>query len=85
MRYALVQDGVIVDVVIWNGDPSWSPPEGVELFQLAPEVPTGVGWAWDGAPVPPSPAPEQPAPSVADRLAAAGVSLDELKAALGIA
>ncbi len=30
-RYALIKDGVVVNVIEWDGISSWTPPEGYEL------------------------------------------------------
>lgn len=32
-RYAVVQDGVVTNVVLWDGVSDWQPPEGATLVQ----------------------------------------------------
>jgi hypothetical protein len=64
MNYAMVQNGVIVNVVDWDGVTPYTQPEGCELHQW--DGPMNIGWLWvDGAPVdpnpPPLPEPEMPA------------------------
>jgi hypothetical protein len=60
MNYAMVQDGVIVNVIDWDGVTSYTPPEGCELHQWDSQM--SVGWAWvDGAPVEPPPPSIDPA------------------------
>ena len=44
-RWAVVADGVVVDVVLWDGVSAWSTDAG-ELVAAADGV--GPGWAWDG-------------------------------------
>lgn len=56
MNYAMVQNGVIVNIVDWDGVTPYNPPEGCELHQW--DGPMNIGWAWvDGAPVDPNPPP----------------------------
>lgn len=56
MNYAMVQNGVIVNIVDWDGVTPYTPPEGCELHQW--DGPMNIGWAWvDGAPVDPNPPP----------------------------
>lgn len=46
-RYAIVKDGVVVNLCLWDGDENkWTPPEGA----VAVKVPAGVdvGWLYDG-------------------------------------
>lgn len=45
-RYALVEEGVVVNVVIWDGETDCAPLEGALL--LAPDSPVGVGYLFDG-------------------------------------
>jgi hypothetical protein len=65
MRYAVIQNGVVVNIIL--ADPSFALP-GYTLVQLADDSPVGIGWLYDGAnftqPVPPSPAPFTPLPDV---------------------
>ena len=57
MNYAMVQNGVVVNVIDWDGVAPYAPPEGCELYVW--EGPVSIGWAWvDGAPVDPNPPPE---------------------------
>jgi hypothetical protein len=58
-RYALIKDGVVVNVVAWDGTDRWTPPEDVELVLLDDGWGFGVGDLYiDGAfyrPIPPDP------------------------------
>ena len=42
MRYALVKDGVVRNVVNWDGVAEWAPPVGYECL----ECPSNVGPRW---------------------------------------
>jgi hypothetical protein len=46
-RWAMISDGVVVNVCRWDGDlNTWQPPEGI-VMQPAPDN-VGIGWTWDG-------------------------------------
>jgi len=61
MNYAMVQNGVVVNIIDWDGTAPYTPPEGCELH--AWDGPVNIGWAWvDGAPVDPNPPPPPPEP-----------------------
>lgn len=46
-RWAMIENGVVVNVCLWDGNlNTWQPPEGIEM-QLASEQ-CGIGWLWDG-------------------------------------
>lgn len=60
-RYAIVEDGtgLVVNVVIWDGDP-WEPPAGTTAVEDAAGI-VGPGWTYaDGVFTPPPPPPEEP-------------------------
>lgn len=60
MNYAIVQNGVIVNIIAWDGVTPYTPPEGCELHQWDGYMTSG--WAWvDGAPVEPPPPVVDPA------------------------
>ena len=45
IRYAMIKDGVVVNVSLWDGDTfKWQPPEGV-LCVPAPDH-VGIGWGY---------------------------------------
>lgn len=63
VNYAMVQNGIVVNVIDWDGTVPYTPPEGCELY--AWDGPMSIGWAWvDGAPVDPSPPPPPVVPVV---------------------
>lgn len=62
--YALIDNGIIVNVVVWDGISQWSPPSDDHLVIEIPSVPgsPGVGWSYDGTNFsPPPPSQEQEA------------------------
>jgi hypothetical protein len=61
-RWAMIQDGVVVNVCLWDGDTNtWQPPEGYLMEPVPEGSGAGIGWGWDGtnfvAPPPPEPVP----------------------------
>jgi hypothetical protein len=36
-RYAVIRDDVVENVVLWDGETKWEPPEGTELVELGEE------------------------------------------------
>jgi hypothetical protein len=62
-RWAMIQDGTVINVCLWDGlESTWTPPDGVEM-QPAPDY-VAIGWRWDGAEwLEPIPVEEPAAPS----------------------
>lgn len=62
--WAIIQDNIVVNVCVWDGNTTtWPPPEGC-LMEPIPEgnpAGIGIGWNWDGtnfvAPPEPEPVP----------------------------
>lgn len=49
MRYALVKDGIVVNLVEWNGNlDTWQPPEDTLPVEISGEVNVGIGYTYDG-------------------------------------
>jgi hypothetical protein len=56
--YAVVQDDVVINVVIWDGGPEWTPPAGCIAVALG-DSGAGIGWGYvNGQFIPPAPEPE---------------------------
>jgi len=59
MIRALIKNGLVDNMVLWDGVTEWTPPEGVTMVSNPPAG-VGIGWAYSGgtftAPTPP-PAP----------------------------
>lgn len=54
MNYVMVQGGMVINVIDWDGVTPYTPPEGCELYVWS--GPVSIGWAWaEGAPVNPNP------------------------------
>ena len=48
-RYAVVRDGVVENVVVWNGDEAeWQPPEGTQAVLIPEGVNVAAGYTYDG-------------------------------------
>lgn len=48
IRYAMIRDGVVVNVCLWDGDTfRWQPPENVLCIPAPDHV--GIGWRYEGA------------------------------------
>ena len=91
-KYALVKNGIVKNVIIWNGDKPYD-VEGEVLVEVTAD--TRIGGSWDGnvfsydEPPTPEPTAEQVAyaenkASAKSKLAALGLSEDEISAAFGI-
>jgi hypothetical protein len=46
--YAVVLDGKVVNVVVWDGVSDWHPAAATTLVPLADYPNAGIGWDWDG-------------------------------------
>ncbi|MEE9647909.1 tail fiber assembly protein [Enterobacter soli] len=59
MRYAMVENGKIVNVAVWDGETKWSLDDGVTVINIDDISPQpGIGWSFDGANFTAPPAPE---------------------------
>jgi len=88
MKYALVSNNQIVNIIEWDGDTkTWQQPENLTVHKFE-GGPISIGWLWnDGNPVdpnPPAPPPEPVQITPEQKLAASGLTVDELKQLLGI-
>jgi len=45
MRYAVIRDGMVQNVVLWDGQEPWNPGDEYTVIDCPPEV--GVGWSHD--------------------------------------
>lgn len=46
MRYAIIENGTVTNVSLWDGTTEWTPPEGTIAVACPDEV--GPGWTYDG-------------------------------------
>jgi len=59
MRHAIIKNGLVTNVVLWDKQTDWTPPEGAEVVALDDGTPAGPGWTYDGTTfTPPPPEPE---------------------------
>lgn len=63
--YAVVKEGVVINVVAWDGEAEWSPDAGVAVKT---DTPVAIGWSYDDGVFSAPPVPE---PSQAERVASA--------------
>jgi hypothetical protein len=57
--WAVIDGGLVVNTVVWDGVSAWSPPEGTALVCLADYPHVGIGWDYiDGEFVDNRPEPE---------------------------
>jgi hypothetical protein len=56
MRYAVIENGVVVNVIEWDGETEWTPGDDYDVIDCPASV--GPGWTYDGqtftAPVSPA-------------------------------
>lgn len=59
--YAIVENGVVDNIVVWDGEAEWSPPAGTTAVQVPATATVDIGYSWDGKNFtkPASPTPEQ--------------------------
>jgi hypothetical protein len=80
MRHAQIQDGTVINVIVWDGETPYDPGEGITLVKCPDTV--GGGFTYDGKKFT-APEPVEPEPSalqgLRDELAAA-TSADEISA-----
>lgn len=43
--YAVVKDGVVINIVVWDGETEWQPDDG---FAVKTDGSVGIGWLFDG-------------------------------------
>jgi len=46
--YALVQNGEVVNMIVWDGESEWTPPEGLTAIPTPDGSPVAIGWSFDG-------------------------------------
>ena len=84
--YLVIKDNQVINTVLWDGASDWTPPEGTTV-ELAPSH-VGIGWTRvDGnwvAPEPPAaPTPDPVKESARAKLAALGLTDEEISAIVG--
>ncbi|WP_312387869.1 tail fiber assembly protein, partial [Atlantibacter hermannii] len=50
--YAVVKDGIVINIVVWDGETKWQPDEG---YAVKTDGSVGIGWLYDGETFTPPP------------------------------
>ena len=84
--YLVIKDSTVINAVVWDGVSDWTPPEGTTV-ELAPAH-VGIGWTksgsnWVAPEPPPAPTPDPAKVSARAKLAALGLTDDEITALVG--
>ena len=84
--YLIVKDNEVINTVLWDGESDWTAPEGTTTMVAPAGV--GIGWTKSGsnwiAPEPaPAPAEDPNKVSARAKLAALGLTEDEITALIG--
>jgi hypothetical protein len=60
MNYAIVKNGLVINVIVLDDQTSWEPPAGCELVELQDSA--GIGWGYVNGQFipPPEPEPQEP-------------------------
>jgi hypothetical protein len=88
-NYAIIDStNTVINVVVWDGKPPWTPPDGCIAVAIPKDSSAGIGGTYvDGEFIAP-PQPEPPAPPAsltpAEKLAKSGLTVAELKELLGL-
>lgn len=59
-QYALVENGTVVNIILWDGIADYSPPDGQTVVQIPDGVSANIGYAYDGSAFIAPPAPPPP-------------------------
>ena len=46
MKYALVENGVVINIVLWDGSEQWSPGDGVNSIAIDENF-VDIGWIYE--------------------------------------
>ena len=84
--YLVIKDNEVINTVFWDGESDWTAPEGTTV-ELAPEG-VGIGWKrvggnWIAPEPPPAPVEDPNKVSARAKLAALGLTEEEITALVG--
>lgn len=49
-QYAVVENGVVINVILWDGTPSsWTPPDGTAVEPIPSGIQAGIGYSFNGS------------------------------------
>lgn len=88
-NYAIIDlTNTVINVVVWDGQPPWTPLEDCIAVVIPEGSSAGIGWTYVYGEFIAPPQPEPPAPPVpltpAEKLAKSGLTVAELKELLGL-
>ncbi len=81
--YLVIKDNTVINTVVWDGESDWTSPEGTTV-EVAPSG-VGIGWTksgsdWIAPEPPPAPAEDPNKVSAREKLAALGLTEEEISA-----
>lgn len=84
--YLVIKDEQVINTVVWDGVSDWTPPQGTTV-ELAPAH-VGIGWTrvggeWVAPEPPPAPVENPNKVSARTKLAALGLTEEEIAALIG--
>ncbi|MEN4566199.1 hypothetical protein [Pantoea agglomerans] len=47
-KYAIVKDGLVDNIILWDGGDDWSAPEGCIAVKIKDDQDVGIGYKHDG-------------------------------------
>ena len=77
-NYALIENGVVTNIVVWDGGDSWTPPNNIVAVLLADDVVAHIGLGYEDGVFEQPPAPEVSPPTAAETYAANTATRDQL-------
>jgi hypothetical protein len=48
-RYALVENSIVLNIILWDGASKWNPPKNNTVVPVSESEPVEPGWSYDGA------------------------------------
>lgn len=48
-RWAVISDGIVKNIVAWDGESNWSPPNESDLVIEIYDLPVAIGWTYNGS------------------------------------
>jgi len=81
--YLVIKDNKVINTIIWDGESDWTPPEGTTVLVAPAGV--GLGWTksgsnWIAPEPPPEPVEDPNKVSAREKLAALGLTEEEISA-----
>lgn len=58
-NWAIIENGVVINAILWDGESPWEPSEGQRVVELPDELSPGIGWTYSGGVFVPPPEPKE--------------------------